>query len=375
VKNLSRALLLLLPLLSACGGGSTSGQLPQTALPAGSAQTPNEAQTAIMSQTQNLSAQVSADLLYIGNTGTNSITVYHHDAAGNTKPLYVISGSKTGISAPGQLSEDAQGNLYVANGSWTQPSANPAILVFAHGANGNVLPIRTISGSATGIHNVNAMTVDKATGKIFVMDLVPGNGFAYVRLLRFAPNASGNAAPLARSASGLLPALQLASDSTGHNLIEAHVANSANSVGFGVETLAKQFPSNTLPNDLSDTGYFGVSGVAADATTKTYLVTSGSGIYRMAENTTGFGPSDPFGQTLSPAPLSVLTSDTCGSQLALPPGPTPNTYVTHSVALGGCKADAVYVYTHDAAGAAGPLRVLSGLATRLNAPYGIYEGK
>jgi hypothetical protein len=99
----------------------------------------------------------------------------------------------------------------------------------------------------------------------------------------------------------------------------------------------------------------------------------GTGIYRFAEDTVGGGNTE-FTKVFKPAVISIITSDTCGSQLALPPGPTPNTYVVHGT-QSGCPTDAVYVYTHSASGNAAPLRILSGPATKLNQHYGIYEGK
>jgi len=383
MKRFSYAVALSLPLLAACGGGgSTSEQLPQqqpVTAPLGSL---SESQSDAQSEAIRKSSSGAADLLYVGNTGSNSITVYNHAAQGNTAPLYVISGPNTGINAPGQLSEDAQGNLYVANGDWQLPSTNPAILVFAHGANGNVAPIRKLAGPLTGINNVNAMTVDQGTGKMFVVDSAPGtNGrIVDVRLLRFPPKSSGNVAPFARSTPDLDPAYQLASDSTGQNVIEAHFSSTPSVAGFGTATIAKQFANNTHPSFPYSIGFMYALGVADDPTTKTYLVASGAyGIYRLAENTVGYGPLE-GPENLKPTPVSIITSDTCGTQLAVAPGPTPYTYVTHSRTLfanggGGCPADAVYVYANRAAGNASPLRILSGSATGLSAPYGIYEGK
>jgi hypothetical protein len=67
-----------------------------------------------------------------------------------------------------------------------------------------------------------------------------------------------------------------------------------------------------------------------------------------------------------PAIITTITSDTFGSQLAL--GYLRNIYVTHGT-QSGCPKDAIYVYAHDSAGNAAPLRILSGSATRLAAPY------
>jgi hypothetical protein len=237
MKYLSIATVVLLPLLAACGGGgaSTSSVLPQpAALP-----------QATLAPVFPLSG--ASDLLYIGNTGNNSITVYNHAVHGDTAPLYVIFGSRTGISSPGQLSADAQGNLYVANGSMHGYGTNPGILVFAHGAKGNVAPIRKLAGPLTGIKSVTAMTVDKVTGNIFVAENGFGEGDSST-LMIFPPNASGNIAPLARGVARATRgtnatdgtiwfwAVQLASDSTKHNIIVAHPADCCSAPGAGVET-------------------------------------------------------------------------------------------------------------------------------------------
>jgi len=166
---------------AACGGGGSSAPVPP----------PVVAPISPSSVTQEdanpmwASATVSTDLLYLGNIGNNSISVYKHDAKGNTKPLRVIVGSNTGIDMPGQLSGDAQGHLYVANGSFgtTGQSSHPAVLVFAAGANGNVTPIRKLAGARTGIHHIDGLVVDKSTGEIFVVDSVPDpTGPAYYQV-------------------------------------------------------------------------------------------------------------------------------------------------------------------------------------------------
>ena len=350
------------------GGGTAPLNSGQTLSHGGSLASTTSAVESVV-QTYAASVPVSNDLLYISNLGTNTITVYHHDAQGNTAPLDTIGGSNTGLSAPGQLSEDAAGNLYVANGSLFKTSSASGVLVFAHGANGNVAPIRRIP-VAPGFVGIEAMTVDQSTGKIFIYEA--DGARPNPTLFRYPPNATIGTAAFAQGLD-FYPAIQLASDSTGANLLEAHNAVSPNAAGFGVATIQKQFSNGTPPNIVRNTYWFLTAGIADDPTTKTYLAISngqpGGGIYRLAEDTTGSGmPGQPF----SPAPVSIITSDACGGQLAL--GYLRNIYVVHSKAS-GCPADAVYVYNHDAYGAAVPIRVLSGTATKLSSPVGIYEGK
>jgi hypothetical protein len=352
--------------LSGCGGGSGSSNLPAPATAnaplAQATSSVSEAQSDIHYPAQATPVSASADMLYVGNVGNNSITVYHHDAQGNASPVRVIAGSKTGITLPGQLSEDAAGNLYVAN----QPSS---ILIFAPLAKGNVAPIRVIAGPLTGLHRVEAMTVDQTTGKIFVVDTIAQNpGLSGTsELLRFAPNASGNTAPFARSATNSIPVpRQITSDSTGNYLIESHIGgvSSSYNLGFGVTTVPKQFYSGATLATIYDTDYYPSFGIVDDPTTKTYLAAGNSGINRFAEDTVGVGQNQYGPATFKPAMVSTIATGFCG-QLALG-------YLRNIYAVCG---NAIDVYTHDASGNVAPLRVLSGSATGLNQPYGIYEGK
>jgi hypothetical protein len=366
VKRHPVAVPLLLLFLSACGGSgnTTTAVIPQSQAPASDTRTQArplvEAQYDALHSPQPQYTPSTNDLLYVGNVGTNTITVYHHDAQSDDAPIRVIAGSNTGITAPGQLSEDAQGDLYVVN----EPKE---ILVFAKAANGNVKPLRTLNvnlppPTAPGLlDEISAMTVDQATGKIYVAGTTGPDGGSST-LYRFAPNASGNAVPFASGTITYWPK-QLANDSTGNNLIYDNGAQCCSSSTAGIQTVGKHFYQGTSPTSL-----YGVD----DATTKTYLVTSSLGIMRLAENTVGSGPLNGYAASLTPAIVSSITSDTCGGELAL--GYLRNIYVIHRK-LSGCSSDAVYVYTHDSSGQVSPLRVLSGSSTKLDQPYGIYEGQ
>jgi hypothetical protein len=147
--------------------------------------------------------------LYVGNRGNNSITVYSQNANGNAAPIRTIAGPNTqlnfhvGVGRTGQISQDAAGNLWVANGT-------ASILIFAHGASGNVAPIGILGGPLTGIVYATALTVDKVTGKIFVFNENGETGQS--QLLRFPPGAVGNVAPFAATSGVYMFALELTSE-------------------------------------------------------------------------------------------------------------------------------------------------------------------
>jgi sugar lactone lactonase YvrE len=77
---------------------------------------------------------------YVANlwsTGPGSVTVYGPEAAGDARPLRMISGPATGLGAPTAVALDAHDTLYVANAAGT-------VTVYEPGAHGNVAPVRTI---------------------------------------------------------------------------------------------------------------------------------------------------------------------------------------------------------------------------------------
>jgi hypothetical protein len=379
MKRPALAALLLLSSLSACSG---SGQSNSVVLPQG-ANAPL-APVAGVRDTLSASVQLSAAplaansnyRLYVANAVNNSITVYNANASGNTAPIATIAGSKTQLKKPGQLSEDANGNLYVAN------VGASSILVFAHGANGNVAPVKDISGPLTGLSGgLITATADQTTGRLFaVAGTGQENGYA---LLRFPLNANGDQTPLATTDQCCNSPAELTSDSTGKEFIYAShgVCCSASSAGIYTGEKFKE----AHPAKRPSINNFGPGGVVDDPTTKTFLVSGWDGvtqgIFRFQEDTVGHGSWDggsPPPPLYTPAVVSVITGDSCGpriengSQLAL--GYDRSIYMAQSTSS-GCAADAVYVYEHDASGNATPLRVLTGPATKLDGPTGIYEGK
>jgi hypothetical protein len=136
--------------------------------------------------------------LYVANSrfcprghcsGADLVTVYAAGANGNATPIRTISGSNTGLNLSGSIALDALGEINVAN------LGGQSVTVYAKGANGNVAPIRTIAGSMTGFSGPVSVALD-AGGRIYV-----GSVGAPARVTVYAAGANGNAAPI-RTISG-----------------------------------------------------------------------------------------------------------------------------------------------------------------------------
>jgi hypothetical protein len=128
--------------------------------------------------------------IYVVNTDTDEIVGFAPGSSGNVAPNIVIGGSQTGMSRPTGLALDASDNLYVGNcasgcGVGSQP---PAILEFSTGSNGNVAPVRDISGSYTQLASANAPALDSSSN-IYISNWTANT------IEVFAPSANGNTPP------------------------------------------------------------------------------------------------------------------------------------------------------------------------------------
>ena len=144
----------------------------------------------------------SNNLLYVANSTTATIDIF---PSGSGTMQAQIGGSKTGLVAPRAVAVDASLNVYVFD------TETATISEFAAGATGNVAPIRTISGSNTGLGGGNGfsfgLAVSKTSGDIFVSNPVSNAIFV------FAADATGNVAPtqtIAGSATQLSEPLGIA---------------------------------------------------------------------------------------------------------------------------------------------------------------------
>jgi hypothetical protein len=120
-----------------------------------------------------------------GSFDPPSIAVFPIDADGDTAPLRVIQGPKTTLNWPGAMSVDfATGDLYVAN------NVGQSVVVFRGTDKGDVAPARVIKGNRTGLNHPFALEVDAKNKELWVSNI--GNASATVYTL----TANGNVEPI-----------------------------------------------------------------------------------------------------------------------------------------------------------------------------------
>jgi sugar lactone lactonase YvrE len=136
-------------------------------------------------------ARDPADRLYVTDLSSNSVRVFAEGADGNVAPIQIISGPRTGLLEPYGIA--FHGDLIFV-GSHPRAGAASRICVFGAGSDGDVAPIRTITGSNTGLNNTRGVAVD-ASGYIYAANRGTNTITVY------APDEDGDVAPI-RTISG-----------------------------------------------------------------------------------------------------------------------------------------------------------------------------
>ncbi|MBV8464260.1 MAG: hypothetical protein JO368_13265 [Acidimicrobiales bacterium] len=150
-----------------------------------------------------LAADRSGDLVVaVLNSHANAVEVFAGGAGGSGTPVRFVTGPSTGLGTCtgfdtcDHLSlavSPKTGDLFVA----VSASGGARIEQFAPDANGDAAPLRTITGSKTGLEGqvVTGLSVGPRRGDLYAM-VKPGpfTGTGHVEV--FAPNADGDAAPV-----------------------------------------------------------------------------------------------------------------------------------------------------------------------------------
>jgi hypothetical protein len=135
------------------------------------------------------------DEIYVTVENPAEIVVYKKGAQGEEQPVKRISGPRTQLHAPHGIVIDEKNQLIYVN-HWGQAAdfrtpgtgqfLDPAINVYPLGAEGDVEPIRVISGSRTQLNWPANMALDRATGDLYVANdmgqsVLVFSGMSYVR--------------------------------------------------------------------------------------------------------------------------------------------------------------------------------------------------
>ncbi len=126
---------------------------------------------------------------------TDSILVFDHTQNGNVSPVRRITGVFTLLNNPHRVAVDTVNNeIVVAN------TGNNSISVYPRLADGNVAPLRVIQGTNTLMNKIEDIAVDTENDEIFVSNKGSNS------ILVFPRTANGNISPL-RNISGALTKL------------------------------------------------------------------------------------------------------------------------------------------------------------------------
>ena len=286
--------------------------------------------------------------LFVANNGNNSVTVYTRTANGDVAPLRTLVGAATGLNGPSGLAVDTVNNeLFVANIN------NNSVTVYALTANGNVAPLRTLVGAATAMYMPCGLAVDAVNNELVVASRLSDSVNIYAR------TANGNVAPLRTlmgAATGIRYPQDLAVDLVNNELVVT------NGLTNSVTTHARTANGNVAPLRTlagAATGLNAPLGLALDLVNNELAVSNNFGNSVTVYSRTANGNIAPL-RTLAGAATGLnnvagLAVNTVNDELAVVRNDTP-------------ALSAVLVYTRTANGNVAPVRTLGGLTTGMNGP-------
>ena len=194
----------------------------------------------------------SRNNMYVANYSSDSVTMYNAGwAGGNTAPVKTLVGGNTGLNMPSDLAFDSDDNLYVSNVDAGGPSdPEDTVNVFAAGwADGDTAPIAFLRGPDTGLDEPLGLAIG-GNGKIYIANVEGDSVTVYGDFTTWA--ADGNTVPL-KTLSGAETGLDgpwgIAFDANG-NMYVANVETVtmyADEIPPPVTTTTTTIPPTTIP--------------------------------------------------------------------------------------------------------------------------------
>lgn len=291
--------------------------------------------------------------IYVTNAN-NTVVSFALSATGNVAPVRTIAGAATGLSLPIGIGADKQGNLYIANRTGSKVTVYPAT------ATGNVAPTRTLT--ATGMLSPEGLAIG-AADEVYV-STCPNCGQSAggtTGVFHFANGSSVSDFSLAGANTGMTVPGSIALDSSRNLYV-------ANSFGGNIAVFAPGASGDSLPVRSFT--------LAAGGNLQSIGVGANSGGNAIALGIPGRG-IDLF--ALSAGGGALTAAATLAPSPALPLSYPGGVYFDNSVTppvvyVNDFGANAVYVI--QTAGTApnltvGSVRIISGAATGLSSPLGI----
>ena len=122
--------------------------------------------------------------LYVVNGGNSAVHSYALGASGNVSPLTTLAGAATGLNGTSAVTIAPDGRVFVASAN------DSSVREFGYGATGNVTPTAVLAGADTGLASPQALVLD-GQGRLYVANAAANSVTVY------APGASGDARPVA----------------------------------------------------------------------------------------------------------------------------------------------------------------------------------
>jgi hypothetical protein len=319
-------------------------------------------------------------VLNLSANGQGSITVYPPLGAGtgilNEAPIAEIAGSKTLLDDPLGIAIDSHNNIYVANDRGGPVVRGKhfdkgSITVYPAGSDGNIAPLATISGKATGLSFPVSIALD-SSDNIYVGNFNIANVKNPISLggsiTVYPAGSKGNASPsaiIAGSNAGLEVPGGIALDSNGNLYVTVFdCPGLCGGNAFGINIYPSGSSGNVSPSAViggADAGLSGSDGLALDSLGRIY-VSNLSGGTGHGGSVTVFGA----GSIGDAVPATTITSNFTGlpfaSDVAVDSG--GNLYVSNVVGDTG----SVDIYPPGSFAAGPPVATIAGTDTGLNFP-------
>jgi len=254
---------------------------------------------------------------FVPGTKTSEVLVFDRTVDGKTPaPIRNIGGAAAGLDDSAGLAVDTVNDeVFVTNpGNIPLTVPVPRVVVFNRTANGDVAPLRTLVGAATGLNDPEGVVVDTVHNEIMVVNTAAGTVTVYDR------TANGDTAPIrtlvtTAATGGALPTA-LALDLVNDELVVANgdftvtvYSRAASGTALPIRTLNLNFgslPSALAVDAVNNELFVALQGGAAGAGAVTVYSRTASGsdapLRVLAGSHTGLSGPHYIAVTTSPPP-------------------------------------------------------------------------